>query len=392
MTKTTSERMPIALYALAAGAFGIGTSEFVIMGLLLEVSRDLNVSLFLAGMLITGYALGVVVGAPLLSLLATRFPKKTMLLVLMGIFTLGNFLCAIAPTYSILMIARIITSLSHGAFFGIGSVVATSMVPQNKKASAIALMFTGLTIANIMGVPAGTWLGQHFGWRSTFWAVTAIGPVALLALSLFVPKDETRETLSMGAEWKAVMQKQVLLGLLTTTFGFAGVFAVLTYIAPFLTKLTGFPDVAISPILALFGLGLIAGNIWGGKLADKNLQNALYLTLAGLAGSLLILAAVGASQWLAVPAVALMGIAGFATVPALQMDVLRRAHNAPTLASAMNIAAFNLGNALGAWSGGIVIAQDFNLHMLPVVASLFAFAAMAVVWINSRIKPINNGI
>lgn len=388
MNQEKAGRMPLALYALAAGAFGIGTSEFVIMGLLLEVSNDLGVSLFMAGMLITGYALGVVVGAPILSLLAARWPKKTMLLVLMGIFTVGNLLCALAPSYTVLMIARIITSLSHGAFFGIGSVVATSLVPQNRRASAIALMFTGLTIANIMGVPAGTWLGQHFGWRSTFWVVTAIGPVALLLLAVLVPKDTARITLKIRDEWRAVMQSQVLLGLLTTTFGFAGVFAILTYIAPYLTKLVGFPDQAISPILALFGVGLIAGNLWGGKMADKNLQRALYLTLAGLAISLLVLAAVSSVQWLVVPAVLLLGVAGFATVPPLQMDVLRRAESAPMLASAMNIAAFNLGNALGAWSGGFVIDRGVSLQMVPVLASVFAFAAMVVVWINHRTRKV----
>lgn len=384
MKTAETGRMPLALYALAAGAFGIGTSEFVIMGLLLEVGKDLNVGLFSSGMLITGYALGVVVGAPILSLLGTKFPKKNMLLLLMAIFTLGNFLCAVAPNYTVLMIARIVTSLSHGAFFGIGSVVATGLVPQNKKASAIALMFTGLTIANIMGVPAGTWLGQHFGWRATFWAVTMIGPVALAMLAMFVPKDETRETVRIADEVKTVMRPQVLLGLLTTAFGFAGVFAILTYIAPFLTQLSGFGEKAISPLLVLFGAGLIAGNIWGGRLADKNLRRALYLTLAGLAASLLFMALAGPFQWLAVLALLLIGIAGFATVPPLQMDVLHRARNAPTLASAMNIAAFNLGNAAGAWAGGFAIDHGASLQMVPVIASLFAFAAMGTVWLNRK--------
>lgn len=381
----TITKTPWALYALAVGAFGIGTSEFVIMGLLLEVSKDLDISLFLSGMLITGYALGVVVGAPLLSLFATRFPKKTMLLALMGIFTLGNLLCAIAPTYEILMAARIITSFAHGAFFGIGSVVATSLVPEHKKASAIALMFTGLTVANIMGVPAGTWIGQNFDWRATFWAVTAIGPVALAALAVFLPRDTNQTTINVRAEVREVLQLPILLGLLTTTFGFAGVFAILTYIAPYLTQLVGFSGSAISPLLALFGLGLIIGNILGGKIADKNLQRALYITIGSLAVSLLLLSAASSSQGLTIAAIGLFGIAGFATVPALQMDVLNRAGKAATLASALNISAFNMGNALGAWAGGMVIAGGAPLTMVPVAASAFAFIAIGVVWLKGKL-------
>lgn len=384
----TTNKTPWALYALAVGAFGIGTSEFVIMGLLLEVSKDLQISVFHAGMLITGYALGVVVGAPLLSLFASKFPKKNMLLALMGIFTLGNLLCAIAPTYEILMVSRIITSFSHGAFFGIGAIVATTLVPDHKKASAIALMFTGLTIANIMGVPAGTWIGQHFGWRATFWAVTMIGPVALVALAYFLPKDTHHDKINIKAEIAEVMKPPVLLGLLTTTFGFAGVFAVLTYIAPYLTQLVGFTDAAISPLLVLFGAGLILGNYLGGKIADKNIRRALYITLGSLGVVLLLLAAVSISPWMTVGALALFGIAGFATVPALQMDVLNRASKAATLASALNISAFNLGNALGAWAGGLVVASGISLSVLPIVASGFAFIAMVVVWMQSRLEKV----
>lgn len=387
MTSTTNPtKTPWALYALAIGAFGIGTSEFVIMGLLLEVSKDFGISLFQAGMIITGYALGVVVGAPFLSLFASRFPKKNMLLALMGIFTIGNFLCAIAPTYEIMMVARIITSFSHGAFFGIGAIVATSLVAEDKKASAIALMFTGLTIANIMGVPAGTWIGQHFGWRATFWAITMIGPIALAALAYFLPKDTHQDKINIREEIAEVAKPSVILGLLSTAFGFAGVFTVLTYIAPYLTQLVGFTDKAISPLLVLFGLGLIIGNFLGGKVADKNLRRALYITLGSLGISLLILSAVSISPWMTVIALALFGITGFATVPAFQMNVLNRANKAATLASALNISAFNLGNALGAWAGGLVIANHFSLTILPIAASGFAFIAIAVVWVQSRLE------
>lgn len=231
-----------ALFALTVGAFGIGVTEFVIMGLLLNVSQDLGVSIASGGLLISGYALGVVIGAPILTALSTRWPRKNVLIGLMLIFTLGNLACAMAPTYDLLMAARILTAFAHGTFFGIGSVVATSLVPPHKRASAIAIMFTGLTVANIIGVPAGTWLGQVFGWRTTFWAVTGVGIAAVLVLFLFVPR--VQETTTTTTDWrvdlKAMGHRPVVLGLLTTVLGYAGVFAVFTYIAPILTQISGF--------------------------------------------------------------------------------------------------------------------------------------------------------
>ncbi|MFL5194549.1 MAG: MFS transporter, partial [Microvirga sp.] len=277
--------MPLALYALTAGAFGIGVTEFVIMGLLLQVSADLGVSISAAGLLISGYALGVVVGAPLLTTLTGRWSRKTVLLALMVVFTLGNLACAVAPDYATLMAARVLTAFAHGTFFGVGSVVATSLVPADKKASAIAIMFTGLTVANILGVPFGTWLGQAYGWRATFWAVTFIGIAALAVIALFVPKDrqETAEGGSLSDELKVLSRRPVLLGLLTTVLGYAGVFAVFTYIAPILTQITGFSEDAVSPILLVFGGGLVLGNLLGGKLADRRLMATLLGSLGLLA-------------------------------------------------------------------------------------------------------------
>ncbi len=386
--KQKKDRMPMALYALAAGAFGIGTSEFVIMGLLLEVSQDLGVSIFLAGMLVTGYALGVVVGAPVLTLLGTKVPQKKMLLALMAIFTIGNLVCAVAPNYTIMMAARIITSLSHGAFFGIGSVVAASLVARDKKASAIALMFTGLTIANILGVPVGTWLGQAFGWRSTFWAITMIGPIAFIALAYLVPSNTSSTTIKISDEIKAVFKRPVLLGLLTTTLGFAGVFGTLTYIAPFLTQQTGMDESMISIMMVIFGAGLIAGNLAGGVFADRNIRRALYLTTAGLAASLILYSIFSAS----IPAIFVLtfifGFAGFSTVPALQMDIVNKAKDGATLASASNIAAFNLGNALGAWACGLVVDHELGLHYIPLLSAGFAVAALGVIALNRPAKHI----
>lgn len=382
-SEAEAKRMPLAVWALAVGAFGIGTSEFVIMGLLPEVAASFHISLFLAGMLITGYALGVVIGAPILSLLAVRFPRKMMLLLLMGIFTAGNVLCALAPSYEILMLARIVTSFSHGAFFGIGSVVAASLVAANKKASAVAAMFTGLTLANIMGVPLGTWIGQHFDWRATFWAVSCVGPLALLALFLFVPQDKGAARVNARAEIKLMASRPVLLGLLATVFGFAGVFATMTYIAPYLTQYTGFAPSALAPVLMLFGIGLIIGNIFGGKLADKNLRFALYATLLALSAVLVLLGLFGFSIYASLILMALFGFAGFATVAPLQMDILSRVGaGAGILVSALNIAAFNLGNALGAWAGGLVVDSGASLFWLPLFSALFSLIAAAIVFIN----------
>lgn len=371
--------MPLALYALAAGAFGIGVTEFVIMGLLLEVSGDLGVSVAAAGMLISGYALGVVIGAPVLTIFTSNWNRKRVLLGLMVIFIIGNAACALAPTYGLLMGARVLTALTHGTFFGVGSVLAASLVGKDRQASAIAIMFTGLTLANILGVPAGTWLGQQFGWRMTFWAVTVIGLAAFAILALLVPSDRSPQTqTSWRADLNAVFRTPVLLGFLTTVLGFAGVFALFTYIAPLLTKVSGFAESAVSPILLVFGGGLVLGNLLGGKLADIRLKTALIGSMAAL-GLMLAAMMVGLrNQIAAVALIGMLGAAGFATVPPLQSWVLSKAVGAgESLASSLNIAAFNLGNALGAWAGGLVISQGPGLQALPLAAA--AFPALAIV-------------
>ncbi|MBV7483027.1 MFS transporter [Bordetella sp. BOR01] len=299
--------MPIALWALAVGAFGIGTTEFVIMGLLPEVGADLGVSLSSAGLLVTGYALGVVVGAPPVAILTTRLPRKTLLLGLMLVFTLGNLACALAPGYGTLMAARVLTSLAHGAFFGVGSVVATSLVKPEKQASAIALMFTGLTLANVLGVPFGTWLGQAWGWRATFWAVTGVGLVAMLAIATWVPRSRGDHGSDLMGELRALSRPQVLLGFAMTVLGFGGVFTAFTYIAPLLTELAGFSPGAVSPILLLFGVGLVAGNMYGGKLADRRLMPTLVGSLALLAVVLAVFSLTVHGKFAAVATVAVLG-------------------------------------------------------------------------------------
>ena len=378
--------MPLALYALTAGAFGIGVTEFVIMGLLLEVSADFGVSIAAAGLLISGYALGVVVGAPVLTVLTARWPRKTVLLALMAIFVAGNAACALAPSYGLLMAARVLTALAHGTFFGVGSVVATSLVAADRKASAIAIMFTGLTVATILGVPLGTWIGQHLGWRATFWAVTLVGLAALAVIALLVPKDgRPSDVGDWRADLAAILRAPVLLGLLTTVLGYAGVFAVFTYIAPMLTEISGLAPAAVSPVLFVFGGGLVIGNLVGGRLADRSLLATVFGTLAALAIVLALMTPGLSSPIAAIALTGLLGMAGFATVAPLQMWVLSKAEGAgQSLASSFNIAAFNLGNAVGAWAGGAVIEHGPGLAAVPLVAALFPLAAIAIAAIAAR--------
>lgn len=381
-------RMPAALYALTAGSFGIGCAEFVIMGLLLQVSSDLGVTIAAAGMLVSGYALGVFAGAPVLTLLTRRMPRKAVLMALMVIYTVGNAACALAPDYTTLMIARVVTSLTHGTFFGVGAVVATGLVPANRRASAISVMFSGLTLATLLGMPAGAWLGLHFGWRSTFWAMTAIGLVSLTVIALLVRTSrDDAAPVRLVDELKTIGRPQVLLGLLMTVLQALGTFAVITYIQPLLTRVTGFAESAVSPILLLFGGGMIIGNIIGGRMADRRPTGALL-------GALVMLTVVLATMTLSlhspvavVAFVGVLGIAAFSTVSPLQLRVLRHAQGAgQNLASSFNIAAFNLGNGLGAWLGGTVVDHGPGLAALPWVAAIAPLAALGIALLAVRME------
>ncbi|MGN6425846.1 MFS transporter [uncultured Leifsonia sp.] len=372
--------MPAGLIALALGGFGIGLTEFVIAGLLPEVAADFHVDAAAAGWLISGYALAVAVGAIGLTAAVTRLPRKAVLLGLMVLFIAGNALSALAPSYGVMLGGRILAALCHGAFFGIGSVVAAAMVPADKQARAIAIMFTGLTAANVLGVPFGTLLGQALGWRSTFWAITAIGVVALAGVALLVPREE-RDTSAPGLrrELGAFRSGQVWLSLAATTLGFGGMFGAFTYIAYTLTGISGFPSAAVPWLLILFGVGLFAGNALGGRLADRSIDGTLIAVLSVLTVVLGVFALVAAVPVAAVIALVLMGAAGFATVPALQLRVLTSAEHAPTLASGANIAAFNVGNALGAWLGGLTIAAGLGYASPLWVGAAMTAAAIVVV-------------
>jgi DHA1 family inner membrane transport protein len=379
--------MPLALLALALGGFGIGLTEFVIMGLLPEVADDFAVSETTAGYLISGYALSVAVGAVLLTLALTRVPRKTALLGLMVLFIAGNLISAIAPSYSTMLLGRVVAALCHGAFFGIGAVVAADVVPREQRARAIALMFGGLTTANVLGVPLGTLLGQAAGWRATFWAITAIGVVAFVGISLLVPAERPGDGSAptrVRHELAALRTPQVWFSIALTVLGYGGMFGAFTYIAYTLTQVAGFPDGAVPWLLVVFGVGLFAGNLLGGRWADRDLLRTLGLTFAALALVLVGFSVVAGSQVLSVVALLLMGFFGFATVPGLQMRVMAHAAHAPTLASGANIAAFNVGNALGAWIGGLTLAAGLGFRAPLWAGAGLTLVALAVLLLAAR--------
>ncbi|WP_037915162.1 MFS transporter [Actinacidiphila yeochonensis] len=370
--------MPLAILALAVSAFGIGTAEFVMMGLLPNVAGDLGTSVPTAGYLVSAYALGVVVGAPLLTALGARLPRKQMLLLLMGLFIVGNFGSALAPGYWTLLAGRFVSGLPHGAFFGVGAVVASRLVAPERRARAVAGMFLGLTVANIVGVPAATALGQHLGWRATFMVVAAVGLLALAALGLLVPRLPEGQQAGVGPELRALREPQVVLGLLTAVFGFAGVFAVYSYLASMMTKVTGYSDSSVTLLLALFGIGMTLGALAVGPLTDRALRPTLYGSLAALTVVLVVFPFMAHDKVTAAVAVVLLGGVGFMTTTPLQVLVMNKARNAPTLASASNHSAFNLANAGGAWLGGAAISAGWGWTSPALVGAVLAVVGLGI--------------
>ncbi|TCS04808.1 MFS transporter [Rhizobium sp. BK418] len=381
--------MPLALVVLALSSFAIGTTEFVIMGLLPEVAADLSVTIPQAGWLVTGYALAVALGAPIMAVSTAKLKRRSALIMLMAFFIAGNLLCAIAPNYWVLMIARIVTALCHGAFFGIGSVVAANLVSEDRKARAVALMFTGLTLANVLGVPLGTAIGQAFGWRSTFWVVTAIGVITIAGLIAILPRDRQEKPSSMLREIAALRNARLWMALSVTVFFSASMFTLFTYIAPLLRDVTGISPEGVTWTLFLIGIGLTVGNLIGGKLADWRLGT----TLAGVFAAIALTSAIFfyTSRFF-IPAeitLFLWAAATFAAVPALQVGVVSFGKDAPNLVSTINIGAFNTGNALGAWVGGIVIDAGFNLDRVPLAGAamaLIGLAATALTYLSGRVQ------
>lgn len=380
--------MPLALYALAIGGFGIGLTEFVIMGLLPEVGADFGVTPTVAGYLISGYALAVAVGGVGLTALLNRVDRKRALLLLMVLFIAGNLTSALAFTYEVMLAGRVLAALCHGAFFGIGAVLAAGLVPAHRKAAAISVMFAGLTTATVLGVPFGTFLGQAFGWRSTFWAITVIGVIAFAGITALVPgtRQSAEPVPSLRTEFSAFRSAQVWFSLVATVLGFGGMFGGFAYIAFTLTEVSGFPATTVPWLLVLFGLGLFAGNILGGRAADRNLGRTLLVLFALLALVLAVFALVAHLKWATLVALVLMGLLGFATVPGLQMRIMSFAAKAPTLASGANIAAFNVGNALGAWAGGLGLAAGLGYTSPLWVGALITIVGLGTIGVATRLR------
>lgn len=378
--KNTKTRL--ALISLMISTFAIGTTEFIIMGILPEVAKDLDVSISSAGLLVTGYAIGVAIGAPLLTALTGKMSRKTVLQMLMLLFVLGNTLCAIAPTYEFLLISRILAAFAHGTFFGVGSVVASRLVPPEKQSSAVAMIFTGVSVANIIGVPLGTFVGQSLGWRASFWIISVLGVFAILFITKFIPQISVTSVPSFRQEIRVLKNPQVQLTLLMTILSFVGVFAAFTYIAPILTDITKFDPSAITPILLLYGVGLTIGNTVAGRLSDWKLMPTIV-------GMLILLTIVMGSFYVtseykvwAIVTVFLWGFASFGHVPGLQMRVIAQAKGAPNIAASLNISAFNLGIALGSFVGGIVINTGLGLKTIPLVAAFLTILCMGMVLVG----------
>lgn len=387
-------RMPPAILALALGTFAIGVTEFVIAGLLPLVANEFGISVALAGNLATSYALGVFVGTPAVVILGSRVPRKTMLVLLTGVFVLGNLVTAVAPSFGWALAGRVITSMTHGAFIGIGAIIASALVAPERRATAIALMFTGMTLANLVGIPAGTWLGQVVSWRATFYAIAVIGVATALAILAWVPGDSgRRDAPRLARELAAFADRRVLMSMAITVLGPAAFFTSITYIAPMMREVAGFGEHGVTGILFLFGLGLFLGNLAGGKLADRALMPVLYATLAGQALVLLAFYFLAGSQVASAICVFLMAAFGFATVSPIQKLVMEKAGaaGAPNLASSVNIGMFNLGNAIGAAFGGFVIAHGFGLASPNWAAALLSTAALGVaVWLGRSERTVGD--
>ncbi len=374
------------LFALAIGAFAIGTTEFAPMGLLPVIAQGVDVSIPTAGMLVSAYAVGVMLGAPVMTLLFSRFGRRAALVTLMLIFTAGNLLSALAPGYTTLLLSRLVTSLNHGAFFGIGAVVAASVVPKDKQASAIAAMFMGLTVANIGGVPAATWIGQQVGWRLAFAGTAALGLITIAALWMVLPKGEAGTRPDVRRELKVLTRPEVLLAMGTTVLGAGSMFTLYTYVAPVLTEITHASPGFIAFALVLIGVGFTIGNSLGGRLADWSLDGATRIILLALALIMVVLPWVLGTHLGAGMGLVVWGAAAFGMVPPVQMRVMQAAAEAPGLASSVNVGAFNLGNAVGAALGGAVISQGLGYGAVAWAGAALAAGGLGLVLIQGRMR------
>lgn len=379
--------MPPALWALAVAAFGIGTTEFVVAGLLPGIAAEFGLTIPVAGNMATSYALGVFFGAPITIMLGTRLRQKTMLALLLVLFIAGNVVTAVAPTFTVALVGRVLTSMTHGAFFGIGSIMAADLVAADRRTSAIAFMFTGVTLATLIGAPIGTWLAQVASWRATFFAIAAVGVVAIAGVLVWVPRVERHEPPRFGKELAAFGDVRVLLAMGITILGPAAFFTSITYISPMMTNVASYSEGAVTWLLAIFGLGLFVGNILGGRFADKALMPLLYVTLAAQAAALLAFYLLSSNQIASAVCIFLISAFGFASVAPIQKLVTdnAKAAGAPNLASAVNIGLFNLGNAIGAWAGGAVIDHGFGYAAPNWAGAILSVGALALAIASARV-------
>ncbi|MXN51316.1 MFS transporter [Shinella sp. AETb1-6] len=382
--------MPLALFALTVAAYAIGTTEFVIVGLLPTVASDLDITLPLAGLIVSVYALGVTFGAPVLTALTGRLGRKPLLVGLMALFIAGNALAALSPTYEMLLVGRVLSAFAHGVFFSVGATIAADLVAPDRRASAIAMMFMGLTVAIVTGVPLGTFIGQTFGWRATFWAVAGLGVVALAAIALLLPSDLKRETpAGLMQQVRVLGSGRLLVVFAMTALGYGGTFVTFTFLSPLLQDITGFSANMVSLVLVLYGVAIAIGNLVGGRIADRDPVQALAVMFALQAAALAVLTLTAPSPVLALVTLAAIGFLSFATVPGLQLyvvDMARRHRPAAVdVASALNIAAFNLGIAAGAWIGGLVVASPLGLGATPWVGAILVAGALGLTLLSGAL-------
>ncbi len=388
---STKKGIPAALWALTISAFGIGTTEFVIVGLLPTVATDLKITIPSAGLLVSLYAIGVAIGAPILTALTGSIPRKKLLIWLMIVFILGNGLASIAPGFITLVIARIITGLAHGVFFSIGSTIAASLVPENKRASAISIMFTGLTVAIVTGVPFGTFIGQQFGWRATFIGVAALGLIGLISSWILLPSQiKNEQKISIKDQFKVITNGRLILAFLMTTLGYGGTFVAFTYLSPILQKITGLSESMVSVVLVLYGIAIAFGNLIGGKVSNRNPLKALLWMFVLQAIALLVFTFTASDSVWGIVTLFIMGALSFSNVPGLQLYVVQLSERylpgTEDVASAFNIAAFNVGIAIGAYAGGMVVESSLGLEATPWVGALFVLLAIVVTLLSSKIS------
>jgi MFS transporter, DHA1 family, inner membrane transport protein len=380
-------KMPLQVWILTLSAFAIGTAEFVIAGILTQVADTLHVSAGQAGHLITAYALAIVVGGPILTLWLARFDKRKVLLGLMALFILGNLIAATTDSYGVLLVSRVLAGLTQGPFYGIGAVVATKLVSEKLAGQAVGQMFAGLTLANVLGVPGGAWVGNHYGWNATFWVVAGLGVVATIAIALTIPKQAPEAKRSLASQIGAFRNPQLLASLAITSLGWAGFMTFYGYIAPVAEQVAGYARTDLTWILVIVGIGLVLGNTLGGKSADANLSRALKFWPLAMIASLIAVGLVAKHPVLFVIAAFVFGVMSFANVPPMQMRVMKYGSAAPELAATANISAFNIANALGGLLGGAVVDSTLGAVAVPFAAAVVpAIGLLFILW--QERKPV----